>query len=122
MTACIRLPEPGQHPGRVVPVAVHQSVHGALRRVAQRRECERGGGRSYRGGDRAGQPKPADQHRDQGRVPGDQDGDDGDIHQRPVGQPLDVEQPVSPQRNGDARPRTAARTARSRRTAAAADR
>ena len=31
-------PEPRQYPGRIVPVAVHQPVHGALRHVAQR--CE----------------------------------------------------------------------------------
>jgi len=61
-----------------------------------------GGGRCDRGGNGSRQAKPADQHRDQGRVPGDEDGDQGDIHQRPVGQPLNVEQPVSAQCNGEA--------------------
>ena len=95
-------PETGQHSGRVVPVAVHQSVHSALRSVAQRRECQGGGGCSDRSGDGSRQAKPADQHRDQGRVPGDEDGDQGDIHQGSVGQPLDVEQPVSAQCDGEA--------------------
>jgi hypothetical protein len=45
--------------------------------------------------------KPADEHCDEGRIPGDEDGDQGDIYKGSVGQPLDVEQPVPAERDGD---------------------
>jgi hypothetical protein len=94
-------PQPSQHPGGVVAVAVHQPVHSALGTVAQRCEDKRGSRRGDRGCDSSGEAKPADQHRDKRCVPSHEDRDQGHVDQGPVGKPLDVEQPVPAQRNCD---------------------